>query len=210
MELTLLKTGLSWMELWELLRNSMSWIEWIATLLGLVYVVLLIRENIWCWPAGILSSGLSVWLFVEVKLYAEAFLYCFYVLIGFYGWWVWRKRQDSPRLKIRTWPAYGHAVAIGLVALLSMGLGYGLDQWTDAERPFVDAQSTGFSFFASYLEAQKILGGWIYWIVINVFSVWLYADRGLQVYTGLMVLNAILSVAGYLSWRKLFHSQASE
>ena len=64
--------------------------------------------------------------------------------------------------------------------------------------------TTIFSFIASYLEAHKILGGWLYWIVINAVSVILYFERGLQIYAALMVVYFGLSVVAYFSWRKKY------
>ena len=47
-------------------------IEILSVVFNLIYLVLLIKENIWCWPNGIIASILSVYLFVEAKLYSEA------------------------------------------------------------------------------------------------------------------------------------------
>ncbi len=190
---------------WQaLIDRAYLWTEINATLLGILYVFLLVRENIWCWPAGILSSLLSIGLFLHVNLYAEAILYSYYVFIGFYGWWQWQNRQDRPPLTIRTWPWARHLVWIGIIAGVAVLGGMGFASFTDAQRPYIDAQTTTFSFFASYLEATKVLGGWVYWIGINALSIWLYADRELNVYTWLMVLNTVLSFVGYWTWRSQY------
>jgi len=49
---------------------------------------------------------------------------------------------------------------------------------------------------------RKILENWLYWIVINAVSVWLFMDRGLSLTSGLFALYIVLSVIGYLSWRR--------
>ena len=175
-------------------------LEIFSVINGLIFLLLLIRQKIWCWLFGILSSVSSVWLFINLKLYSESILYAFYIVIGIYGWAVWYKRGDGGI--VQTIKAVWHLVYIGIGVSVSLLLGYFFSTQTDAERSYADAFSTIFSFIASYLEAHKILSTWYYWICINAFSIWLYLDRGLQLYAGLMVLYFVMSVYGYISWRK--------
>ena len=67
--------------------------------------------------------------------------------------------------------------------------------------------NTVFSFLGTYLQITKVLESWLYWLVINLASVWLYQDRGLEIYAVLMGLYSILSVYGFLRWRKSYRSQ---
>ncbi|MDA0741659.1 MAG: nicotinamide mononucleotide transporter, partial [Bacteroidetes bacterium] len=64
-------------------------LEWSATLLGLLFIYGLIERKVWAWPFGTLSAALSVALFLRAGLYAESGLYFVYVLMGFYGWRQW-------------------------------------------------------------------------------------------------------------------------
>ncbi len=179
-------------------------IEIISVVFGLAYLVLMMRENIWCWIFGILSSLLGIYLFVEAKLYSEAILYFYYVLIGVYGWVKWSKKKNGETLKVTTWGVKAHALILVIGFALSFLLGYTFNKFSDAEKPFIDSNTSVFSFIASYLEAHKILSSWIFWIAINAVSVWLYFVRGLEVYAGLMVLYFILSFAGYFQWKRSY------
>ncbi|MDW7691632.1 nicotinamide riboside transporter PnuC [Flammeovirgaceae bacterium SG7u.111] len=181
-------------------------IEIISVVFGLAYLVLMMRENIWCWIFGILSSILGIYLFVEAKLYSEAILYFYYVLIGVYGWVKWSKKKNGNTLGVTTWGAKAHALILVVGFALSFLLGYTFNRFSDAEKPFIDSTTSIFSFIASYLEAHKILSSWIFWIVINGISIWLYFVRGLEVYAGLMVLYFILSFAGYFQWKRSYEA----
>jgi len=178
--------------------SFLGYIELASVITGLIWIILLTRENIWCWPFGIISSLLSIYLFYEGKLYSEAILYLYYVFIGIYGWYMWGQER---KLKIQEWKLIPHLVILGLGILGTLLLG-SYFSGTDANRPYHDAASTAFSFLASYMEAQKILSGWIFWIAINAFSIWLYLDRGFQLYAMLMGIYFILSVYGYMNWKK--------
>ncbi len=178
-------------------------VEWIAVLLNLVFLYLLIREKVWCWPFGILASGLSIFLFLYAKLPSEAILCSYYVGIGIYGWIVWtKKREKAFAIKTYSWRVHALLIACGIG--LSIGLGKFFEGKEYAEKTYADAFSTIFSFIASFLEAQKVLFGWLYWIVLNFFSVWLYHERGLNIYAGQMVVYGFVSIWGMYSWWKKY------
>lgn len=183
--------------------SQISYLEWIGVVLNLGYLFLLIARSVWCWPFGILGSGVSILLFINGQLYSEAILYVFYVIIGIYGWTRWSKVSDShQQVDPVTWKLSKHLWSIGAATLLSLGLGWFFTTYTDAQRPYADAFSTGYAFVASYLEAQQVLLGWLYWIAINGFSIWLYADRGFGLYSLLAVIYTIMSVYGLFAWKK--------
>jgi nicotinamide mononucleotide transporter len=178
-------------------------IEWIAVGFNLIFVVLIIREIKAGWLFGIAGSALSILLFISVQLYSEAILYAFYVLMGIYGWQQWNKAGDV-ELPVTEWRLVTHLRYMLAGIALSLGLGSIFASQTDAEKPFFDAFSTVFSFLATYLEAKKVLSTWVYWIALNGFSIWLYNERGLPVYAGLMAVYTVLSVVGYYQWRRSY------
>ena len=180
---------------------EMFWsLDGLAFVTGLAFIVLMIKQNIWCWPIGIISSLVFVFIMFESKLYMESVLYVFYVFVGIYGWVTWSNKKVE--LKIKKIGLKFHSMALGFGIAMALGLGLLFDRYTDAERPIADNLSTIFSFIASYMEAHKFLSSWIYWIVINLFSIWLYHDRDKKLLAGLMVIYFLLSVAGYLQWKK--------
>lgn len=181
-------------------------LEWLSVVFNLAFVVLIIKEQKIAWPLGIIGSFLSVYLFIATQLYSEAILYLYYVFMGFYGWFIW-SRASQGTLPIVRWNITKHVFAI-LVAVIATGaLGYFFDTKTDAAMPYADAFSTAFSFLATYLEAKKIISTWYFWIILNTFSIWLYWSRGLEVYALLMIVYAVLSVVGLLTWRKSLAAQ---
>jgi nicotinamide mononucleotide transporter len=175
-------------------------VEIFATFFSLGYLVLLIKQSIWCWPLAIISAILSIYLFSEFKLYSEAILYGYYVIIAIYGWWSW-SRPNVP-IKISTWKMGRHLITLFIGAVLSMGLGYTFQYFTDADKPFLDATTTIFSFIASILEAKKILSSWVYWIAINFVTVGMYFFKSLDIYAIVMIIYFFMSIVGYKEWRK--------
>ena len=76
-------------------------LESIGLVSGLLCVWLLIRENIWTFPIGLVYASVSVVVFVEQRLYADVLLSGYYVLMNAYGWWFWLyggKRSSADEL----------------------------------------------------------------------------------------------------------------
>ena len=89
---------------------------------------------------------------------------------------------------------------IGIVA--SIAFGKLAETYTDAALPLIDAFTTVFSLFATFMVTRKILENWIYWIVIDAVSIYLYYSRDLYLTAALFAAYIIIAAFGYLSWKK--------
>ncbi len=61
-----------------------GWIEIIAAVLAVVYLLLAIRQSISCWAAAFVSSCLYVWVLFGARLYMESVLNAFYAAMAVY------------------------------------------------------------------------------------------------------------------------------
>lgn len=182
--------------------SFLTLIELFATVFGFTYLILLIKENKWCWYFGIISSLLSIYLFYVGKLYSEAILYVYYVIIGFYGLWLWSKPNSNTNLKINNISLKNTLLYVLLGLVLTVIVGYVFNNYTDAESPYLDASTSMFSFVASYLQAKKILNSWYFWIVINSVTLYLYYTKGYNLYFGLTIIYTVFSFTGLVKWKK--------
>ncbi len=175
-----------------------------ATLLGLLFVYGAVHRYRWCWWPGIASSLIIIYVLIDVNLYAEAGLNIFYVIMGIYGLIQWSQISEdgssAPRVVTRS--ILYHIVVIATGLGLSGLLAWGLGRYTDAQRAVIDSFTTVFGILATYLEAQMIFACWIYWIVINVVSTWLFVDRGLTIYALLYLVYLGASVWGLMEWKR--------
>lgn len=187
------------------MSNLNLYLELSAVVLNLAYLYFLIKEKIICWFFGISASLLSIFLFYRSGLYSEAILFVYYVLIGIYGYILWRRNeQHKDKLKIQVVSFEKHVYFITLGIGLAFLTGWYFNTYTAASAAYLDAFTTVFSFIASYLQARKILGNWIFWIIINGTTLILYLKKDLYYYTGLTVIYLIFSVVGYMAWRRQF------
>ena len=174
--------------------------EILAVLLAILYLVLAVKQNILCWPAGILSSFLYLFIMYSAGLYMEASLQIFYIFMGIYGWSHWKSKQ--PEFIVNNWSTLNHFKAISLILLLSLISGYLLDRYTEAALPFLDALTTWGAIFATYMVAKKLIENWIYWFVIDSISIFLFISRDLNLTALLFTGYLVIIFFGYRSWSK--------
>ena len=73
----------------------MGGIEIAAALLGVINVLLVVRRSTWNYPFGITMVSLYFFVFWDAKLYSDALLQIFFLLIQVYGWWAWFHAAQS-------------------------------------------------------------------------------------------------------------------
>lgn len=184
-------------------------LELVAVLLAIAYLLLAIRQNIWCWLCAAVSTAIYVYLFVEAKLYMESLLNVFYFAMAIYGWTVWYfGRVGTAELPVSVWTPSVHSVALVAIATASVASGFLLKTYTDAAFPFVDSFTTWGAIWATFLVARKVLENWFYWLVIDVVSVFVYWIRDLHLTSLLFVIYVVLIPFGLLSWLKSYRRQA--
>lgn len=180
-------------------------LEITGVIFNLLYLFFIIKEKKICWIFGIIGSLLSIALFYKTKLYSESILYIYYVIIGAYGYYLWDKKdKHNEEIKITTWSFLSHIYVFVIGTVLAITLGYCFENYTDAKNAYLDAFTTIFSFLASYLEAKKVLSSWIFWIILNGLSVYLYNLRALDLYSVLAIIYFISSFFGLYSWNKRY------
>ena len=188
----------------------MSGVELVGTIFNLASVYLMARRNIWAWPLGLIGVVLFAALFYQIRLYGDFFEQIYYVGALFYGWRMWSQKPETSghtEMAFSPCPQVLHGLAITLLGgvLLSHLLIRlpGLLPSLFPEPPsfvYVDALTTTSSFVAMVLEAKRRIEAWIYWTVINVAGIWLYAVKGVPFVAGLYGLFLILGLYGYVQW----------
>lgn len=186
-----------------LLWLQQNFLEIIAVLSGLLYVVFTIRENILLWLFGIISSALYIYVFLKSGIYAYSLLYIYYVVIGFYGWYNWgRKERDESSLKIRKTPVVLLTICIISTFVLAIPVYIGLKAFTDSDMALTDAILTSGGVIATWMLTQKYIEQWLFWIIIDLISFGAMLYKGLYPSSLLFFVYTILAVKGYFEWRK--------
>ncbi len=182
----------------------MNLLELAGALLGLVNIVLLVRRSVWNFPFAMAMVSLMGLTLYEQKLYAETGLQVFFFVVNAWGWWLWSRARGTEAAAVPVgWMSPRARLGwAGATAALSLSLGWVLHRFTDAALPFADSAVTGASITAQILLGLRRVENWLLWIVIDVASIALFLNRGLNFFALLYLAFLILSVQGYREWKR--------
>lgn len=194
---------------WVTDPNVLLMVELVAVISGLFYVVLAVLKKRMAWLWGFTNAVISIWLFYQISLFAESFLYIYYAIAAVYGWFHWGVHQTDRKVTTVILPHYWHFWMIPLGIIMGIGLGFALEEYTEASYPYLDAQTTIFSFIATALTARRVLSNWVYWIAIDLITVVMYSLKDLYWYAGLMVVYTVIAYLGWMRWKRELYGQPS-
>jgi nicotinamide mononucleotide transporter len=188
--------------LWD---SPVTWAEIVAFVLSIWMVVCNMRVHPLGWPLAIVSSLLYALLFASYRLYGEASLQVFFVVIAAWGWRQWLRgdHDDSPALRVHSLSQAQRWWALAMTAAAWPVLGYGLHRWTNSDVPYLDALPTVASIAGQILLGRKLIENWPVWVMVNVVSVALFAFKALWLTVILYALFALLALLGWRAWRGL-------
>ncbi|MDG2138790.1 MAG: nicotinamide riboside transporter PnuC [Flavobacteriales bacterium] len=183
------------------ITSQVSLIEFLAVSFSIIYVILAANGNIWCWLAAIISVSLYVYICYNAKLYAETILQVFYLLMAFWGYFSWKSMNTKNTIQEITLSSHILFICFGVVFTFISG--YLFSIYSDAKMPLVDSFTTIFSLIATYMVVKRILSTWLYFIVIDIVSIYLYYSRDLYFSSILFIIYSIIAVIGYYNWTKI-------
>ena len=188
-----------------LLGSPVTVLELVAFVLGIAMVVCNLRVNPLGWPLAIVSSLLYALLFADSKLYGEAGLQFVFIALAAWGWWQWKRGSVGPGepLRVRRMGPGRRAMALAATLAAWPLLGMLLARTTDTDVPYLDALPTVASVTGQLLLGRKLLENWAVWGAVNVFSVGLFAYKGLWLTALLYAIFAALSWLGWRTWRRM-------
>ena len=205
--------------IYSVLSGEMDIVGSVASIAGVLCVVLVAKGNIWNYLFGIINVSMYAYISYKASLYGDAGLNAFYyVPMQFIGWWQWRKRGAA----VSTGEADGHGVQVKARrftwhqrTLLALGCsaaviacGYVLKHFGDPQ-PFKDSATTVLSIIAQALMALAFMEQWVLWIITNVISVamWCICVARGEAHAAVMVIMWVFyllnSVNGFRVWLKL-------
>jgi nicotinamide mononucleotide transporter len=193
---------------------SNNYIEIFGAITGILYVVFEIRQNIWLWPVGIITSGVYIWIFFTGKLYADMSLQGYYLVVSILGWYWWvkgteRRAQGSGegknkdgKLNVTRLSMMNGIILTSVFIVLFFVMWLVLSRFTDSPVPLWDSFITSLSIIATWMLAKKIYEQWYLWIIVNAASIILFFVKGLYPTVILYIVYCAMSFVGLKEWGK--------
>ena len=189
--------------------QSMTWMEGIAFLFGVISVWYEKQENILVFPTGMVNVLLSVYICYIARLYADMGINGYYFIISIYGWYNWSREEEGHKiLRITRNSIIQNVQSLVLTTGVFVVLYLALSRLTNSDVPFWDGLTTAFFVTAMWLVARKKIENWYYWIAGNLISIPLYFSKGLILFSLQYGIFLALAIAGLVAWnRKLTSSE---
>lgn len=188
-----------------------SILEYFGVITGLLYLWLEMKQKPQMWLLGGISSLLYIFVFGFARIYADMSFNIYNVAISIYGYQQWRKSLDSHNVQPNEGDKPIEYVHVGLqrflriisVTVLIYGIIFmALKTFTDSPIPQGDAFTTTLSIVATWMLARRIIEHWLFWVLVNLVSIYLYYLRDLYPTMLLYAFYAIAAGVGYYVWKK--------
>jgi len=108
---------------------------------------------------------------------------------------------EQSSITVISWSAKQHFITILSTLIATAILGFLMDNYTSAQFPYIDGATSTFAVVTTYMVTRKVLENWIYWIVIDSVSIFLYSSRGLHLTALLFTAYVIMCFYGYSAWK---------
>ncbi len=170
-------------------------LELLASLLGVVYIILIAKKNALGWPAGIISCAIFAVLCIESNLMSQGIIQLVNVVMGVWGWMQWHKQvipvKSFPKLSFIFWGALPACYVVTMVCF----------PWLDWSAR-LDQIALIFSLVATLLTARMIQQNWVLWLVVNGITAITAFSNELYFYAGLSIVYFGVSLYGMYQWKK--------
>jgi nicotinamide mononucleotide transporter len=189
-----------------------NYIEVFGAITGIIYVFLEIRQNIWLWPVGIVTSAVYIWVFFTGKLYADMGLQGYYLVISVLGWYWWVKggrrkaegeRGEGEKGRVGEGDVQNELPSLESLPRDSGGAGVGFDESTTLEVSRIKLKTSiilTFVFLFLYVSMWKTLDhftdspvpGWDSFITsLSIIATWMLAMKLYEHWYLWIVVNAV-------------------
>ncbi|WP_316846714.1 nicotinamide riboside transporter PnuC [Pedobacter psychrodurus] len=194
-----------WFKLFQEQILHTSLIEWLAVGFGVSEVLLAKKNNIWLYPTGIISILLSMFLLLNVKLYAETLLSIYYLVMSVYGWVIWKKRKQDGENQV-SWSSNKELTIAVLISVIGFGVLYlVLRHYTDSDVPLFDAFVSATAWAGMWLLAKRKIENWIFLNISNIVAIPLLFHKKLPLMACLTTFLFIVAIFGFLDWKKIIN-----
>lgn len=182
----------------------MTIVEWVAAALGIVNILLVARRSLWNYPFGIAMVALYFFVFFDAKLYSDALLQIFFLIINLYGWWNWARSEkvDDGGIAVGRLSSTARLAWLGGTGCAAILWGVVMARFTDAAAPFADSAVAGMSVAAQILQSQRKVESWVLWIAVDGLATGLFWSRGLVATSILYALFLLIAFGGLMAWRR--------
>lgn len=201
-------------------RDNINWLNIIASISGILCVIMSAKGRLSTFFYGLIQVVTYGYLSYLNSYYGEVGLQVVFGTFQFIGAYYWIKNMhtdhitDDPNVKevdSRSLSTKQWIITITITAIFYSSVAFILMK-INSDQPFVDSVAVSLSIVGQTLMTLRYKEQWLFWIVINAVSIFLWA-RGMVLagevsasgisMVAMWVAFLINSIYGYYNWKKL-------
>lgn len=195
-------------------------LEAIASIFGLLSVYYSAKKNILVYPTGIISTGIYIFLLYYFGLLGDMLINFYYTIMSIYGWVQWKKtttQEEEITITYTDKKIWSYCLILFVLSCILVttvyyykpfidnnfnieGITLGLHNLDWAN--YVDILVTSIFLIGMYLMAKRKVESWIFWILGDIFCVPMMFYKGLGLTAIQYFIFTIISIQGYIEWKK--------
>ncbi len=188
----------------------LSYIEFIATLFGLISIWLAAKQIIWTWSTGLINIVSSFIIFYQVQLYSDMFLQVYFFITNVYGWVIWKNhfQKNKPITALTRKTRFLLFLLITVSTLVfgilvkNIHLLFPKVFILPASFPFIDTFIAVASIIGTILLAKRIIDNWAIWLIVDITCVFVYASKNIVLISVEYAVFCLLACLALFSWLK--------
>ena len=179
----------------------------ISGISGVISVVLCAKGKISFYYVGFVQTISDLYLAWTNKLYGEVIENIFYLVTMVWGIFLWKKNMQknddgTSDVKAKKFTTLQWALSIILTIVSTFFVGMWLDS-IGSNEVYLDAATNVMSIFAQLLMIWRFREQWIWWIVIDIICVVMWARIGNWSMVAMYISWIINAAYGWYNWSKL-------
>ena len=212
--------------------DTLRFLDILGFAVGLAYLYLEYRANIWLWLVSIIMPAIDMMLYFKAGLYADFGMAIYYCLASIYGWLAWSLplspskregtttssypltlegtggRSEARERRISHFPKRLLLPTLGMGVALWIAIYWFLSRHTDSTVPLTDAFTTALSIVALWALARKFAEQWLMWLVVDAICCALYIYKGIPFKAIIYGIYTVFAVFGYRKWLRMMANPA--
>ena len=185
--------------------NWLTLLDFLGTALGLLYLYLEYRANIWLWLVSLMMYGIDLWIYFDRGLYAKFGIALFSLCLVIYGWTSWGKQKR--KLRIRHLTPRAVAASLAAFSVLWAVLFLLLSNYTDSRVPMYDSLAGALSIVALWQLSRKYTEQWLLWFMADAIYCALCFYKGVPFHGALYAFYTVMALIGYRKWLRMMNSK---
>ena len=186
----------------------------ISGISGVISVVLCAKGKISFYYIGFVQTISYLYLAYTNKLYGEVIENIFYLVTMVWGIFLWKKNMQknddgTSDVKAKKFTPLQWILSIILTLLATYFVGLWLES-IGSNEAYLDAATNVMSIFAQLLMIWRFREQWIWWIVIDVICVVMWARIGNWSMVAMYISWIINAAYGWYNWSKLNKAQNTD